>query len=303
MKIFLDNVTINSSSGPNGFAKKISEEFVKKHEVYTSVYQLMNDKVNPDVQLSFIASECKLAPIIQRLDGIYFNSEQDFMSLNSPIEATYNEADAVIFQSRFNKKLTESFFGQRENSHVISNGTNISLMNDIIPMRAPNLNRFKKVWCCASSWRPHKRLKENIRYFKEYSKNNECLVIAGENPDVHEHDDRIFYAGHLSWLDLISLMKRSSYFLHLSWLDHCPNVVIDARAAGCQIICSSSGGTSEIAGKDAVIIQEDEWDFSPTKLYSPPDMDFTIREAGKISPSYDIADVAESYLSVISGVV
>ena len=303
MKIFLDNVDISSSSGPNGFAKKISKEFEKNHEVYTSVLELIDSKVSPDIQLSFIASECKLAPIVQRLDGIYFNSEQDFMSMNAPIESTYNHADAVIFQSKFNKELTESFFGKRENSHIISNGTNINLINDIQPMSVTNLNRFEKVWCCASSWRPHKRLKENIRYFQEYSKNDECLVIAGENPDVKSSDDRIFYAGHLRWHDLISLMRRSSYFLHLSWLDHCPNVVIDARAAGCQIICSSAGGTKEIAGENAIVIEEDEWDFAPLKLYSPPDMDFTRRESGKPSTTYDISDVAEKYLDVIERVI
>ena len=30
MKIFIDNVNLNSSSGPNGFAKKISNEFKLK---------------------------------------------------------------------------------------------------------------------------------------------------------------------------------------------------------------------------------------------------------------------------------
>jgi len=303
MKIFLDNVTMNSSSGPNGFAKKVAKEFLKNHDVYSSVYQLMDDKTKPDVQLSFIASECKLAPIVQRLDGIYFNSDQDFMNLNYPIEATYNEASAVIFQSKFNKKLTESFFGKRDNSYVISNGTNIDLINNMESIDANNLNKFEKVWCCASSWRPHKRLKENIRYFKEYSKDNECLVIAGENPDVQVHNDRIFYAGHLNWTNLISLMKRSSYFLHLSWLDHCPNVVVDAKAAGCQIICSSTGGTSEIAGEDAIVIQEDEWDFSPVKLYSPPAMDFSKKSTGENSLSFDIINVAESYIDVMKSVI
>ena len=65
------------------------------------------------------------------------------------------------------------------------------------------------------------------------------------------------------------------YFLHLSWLDHCPNVVVDARSCGCQVICSSTGGTKEIAGEDAIIIEEDEWNYEIVDLYDPPELDFS----------------------------
>ena len=74
-------------------------------------------------------------------------------------------------------------------------------------------------------------------------------------------------------MSLLSLYKRSTTFLHLAYLDHCPNVVVDAQAAGCRIVCSSSGGTSEIVSK-GIVINEAEWDFKPTKLYKPPLMDF-----------------------------
>ena len=38
---------------------------------------------------------------------------------------------------------------------------------------------------------------------------------------------------------LLSLYKRSKYFIHLAWLDHCPNVVVDARASGLIVIGST----------------------------------------------------------------
>jgi hypothetical protein len=85
---------------------------------------------------------------------------------------------------------------------------------------------------------------------------------------------RIFYAGHLDWESLIGLYKSSSYFIHLAYLDHCPNVVVDAAACNCNIICSSTGGTSEIDAFNKTIIQEKEWDFSPVMLYEPPKIDF-----------------------------
>ena len=107
MKIFFDNVDFSSSSGPNSFGLKLALQL-----------ELMGNKINknekPDVQLSFIQATRKLAPLIQRLDGIYFNSEQDWNTQNKPIKSTYEKADAVVYQSNFNKTLTEKYFGKKE---------------------------------------------------------------------------------------------------------------------------------------------------------------------------------------------
>ena len=224
-----------------------------------------------------------------------FNSAQAYWKQNAPIKLAYDNSDAVVFQSEFNKKLTERYFGEHDNSHVIHNGTDLEMISQINPMPSQAFDDFDSVWCCASSWRPHKRLSENVRYFLEVSSPAACLVIAGENPDHTIAHPRIFYAGDLPWETLISLYKRAHYFIHLSWLDHCPNVVIDARACGCHIICSSSGGTKEIAGTNSTIIQDDDWDLSPIRLYHPPKMDFSLSEKSDIDNSFDIEYVIVSH--------
>jgi glycosyltransferase involved in cell wall biosynthesis len=299
VNIFFENVNFESRSGPNSFGRKLRDQLVKNgHNIVHGMPQEI-----PDIQLSFIMSSIKISPMVQRLDGIYFNSEQDFNSLNSPIESTYLSSDAVIFQSEFNKELTFHYFGTKEHYQIIRNGTDIDLVQSIEPIDNKKLDGFNDVWCCASSWRPHKRLKENIRYFLETSPSDSCLVIAGSNPDVMISDSRVFYAGNLDWKTLISLFKRSSYFLHLSWLDHCPNVVIDARAAGCHVVCSSAGGTREIAGENSTIIIEDDWDFSPIALYKPPKMDFSNVSTGDDSHNINIRNVAETYLNFFNKVL
>jgi len=297
MKIFFDNVNFNSNSGPNGFGKKLFNCLEGKGY---QVFDTPMKAISPDIQLSFIASNFKLAPIVQRLDGIYFNSDQDFNSLNEPIEKTYQAANGVIFQSEFNKLLTEKFFGVKEKSFVIHNGTCLEDVENIAPLISKDLERFKNIWTCASSWRPHKRLSENVRYFSEHSSENDCLIVAGANPDCKLDHDRVFYAGVLDWKTLVSLYKVSKYFIHLAWLDHCPNVVVDARAAGCHIICSSAGGTKEIAGKNSTIIDEDDWDFTPVRLYNPPIMDFSKKIYDGEESDIDIKNTANSYLEVFT---
>ena len=296
MNFFFDNVDFKSSSGPNNFACKLANYF-------SSLGHGINDSSSPDIQLAFITATTRLAPIIQRLDGIYFNSEQDWKKLNEPIRQTYEIADGVIFQSHFNQKLTTHYFGKKDNSAIIHNGTDVSVINKISPLQNTDIDKFEHVWCCASSWRPHKRLSENVRYFLEHSNEKDCLIIAGSNPDCTVEHERIFYVGHLEWPQLISLYKRCQFFIHLALMDHCPNVVIDARASGCKIICTNSGGTKEIAGLDAVIVKDMEWNFLPFQLYNPPLLDFTSITTNSYDHVCNINNVGKKYLNFMRNIL
>ena len=300
MNIHFENVNLYSNSGPNSFAKKLTKYMSASGCTF-------NPAESPDYYLSFIESRRKEfdAPMFQRLDGIYFNVRFDYKLQNSNIRETYNRADGVIFQSDFNKKLTTKYFGEHKNSRVIHNGADIDAINDVPKLKNPVIDSFDKVWCCASHWanRPHKRLGENIRYFLEHAADRDCLIICGPTgPEKENYNhDRIFFVGEVPSEMLISIYNRSDYFIHLAWLDHCPNVVVDARASGCKIICSSAGGTQEIAGPSASVIVEDEWDFQPLDLYSPPKMDFTRVWEGTYFNSVDMNHCAARYKSFLQG--
>lgn len=291
MKIAFDNVNFSSSSGPNSFATKLAT-VLKRNDLLCLQGEI------PTAQLSFIQSSRKVAPIFQRLDGIYFNTSQDWELLNRPIKNTFDTSLGVIYQSEFNKKLTDKYFGEKENYAIIHNGSDLDMIANIPAMKNKDVDSFSEVYCCASSWRPHKRLSANIEYFLKCASEDACLVVAG--PGALENGlighPRILYAGELDYAQLVSLYKRSEFFIHLAYLDHCPNVVVDARAAGCKIICTDSGGTREIAGLDAIVVKDREWDFSPHELYQPPVLNFENLTQGVQAPSNDISDVANLYV-------
>lgn len=297
MNVFLENFDANSDSGPNGFTRKLFSRLAADNKVRITNYQ------DCDVNFCLIQGDINLAKSrVLRLDGIYFNIAQDFNLLNSAIRKTYETSNAVIFQTNFNKNLIETWFGKHSNGHVIRNGTDLELIGRIPKSEHPALDNFSEVWSCASAWRPHKRLNENIRYFLECAPQDACLVVMGKDAQAWLIDHpRIFYVGHVSWAQQISLCKRSTTFLHLAWLDHCPNTVIDARAAGCRIICSSSGGTNEIAGQSSKILEEDEWDFSPIKLWEPPKIDFSKTRINPITSEIDMITVSDSYYTIMKG--
>ena len=169
LRVLFNNVDFHSNSGPNNFAFKLA------HRLQETGHEVVRN--NPDVCLNFIQGNLPAIRNVLRLDGIYFNTAQDWKRQNEPIVQSYNLADAVIVQSNFNKELVTRYFGHRDKIHVINNGTDIEKINQI----KPAVTGFKKenVWFCASSWRPHKRLLDNIRYFQSNAKKDDVLFVAG----------------------------------------------------------------------------------------------------------------------------
>jgi glycosyltransferase involved in cell wall biosynthesis len=279
MKIFTHNFNPESDSGPNKFTRTLFSKMLGSKKIS------ITNQAESDVEFCLIQQQTqKIKPMVLRLDGIYFNSEQDFKNQNAPIRLAYDNADAVVFQSNFNKKLTESWFYSHENSHVIHNAADPKVIHH--PLILDTFNKLnwpwdkeKEVWCSAASWRPHKRLLSNILYFLDHAPKDALFAIAGslsmdEVKTYLNMSNRIHYLGKLKYEQLICLYHRSSTLVHLAYLDHCPNVVIDAQEAGCKVICSSTGGTKEIVN-NGIMILEDEWDLKPCKLYKPPVMDFS----------------------------
>jgi len=265
MKIAFNNVDFNSNSGPNGFGLKLARAFSKMGHYIVSE--------NPEVTFNFIQGYNVGCKNILRLDGIYFNSKQDWARLNEPIKQSYHLADHVIVQSKFDKLMIETFFGEKSKDKisVIHNGTDIDFISKMMPV---NLNKDKaKVWMCASAWRPNKRLDDNVKLFQQYADKDSVLLVAGSDiqNNLSIKDDRIKIMGNLRWEEMIAFMKSSGHFIHLAYLDHCPNVVIDAKAAGCIIHAADSGGTKELLNENDFIYHESEsYNFNIIDLFDLP---------------------------------
>jgi glycosyltransferase involved in cell wall biosynthesis len=307
MKVFTHNFDPNSRSGPNKFTRQLFTRLMSERDFK------ITSQEDADVEFCLIQQAThKKKPMVLRLDGIYFNTDQDFETQNKPIKFAYDNADAVVFQSEFNKKLTEKWFGPHKSGHVIHN----AFLEDVgVDKTFRALHGSTEIWSCASSWRPHKRLLDNVRYYLEHAPQYSVFVIAGsgfENEDRKKINDliselrcdmthkKIVFYGDLQYNKLKELYAASSTFVHLAYLDHCPNVVVDAAAHGCHIVCSSTGGTKEII-KKGTVIQESEWDFSPTKLYHPPVLDFSKRV--EVLEDRESINCVESYETIFRNIL
>jgi len=310
MKIYFDNVQFSSLSGPNSFGKRLSDHFIKMgHEV-------AKEGEEHDIFLSFIQKNknpCKNAKTVLRLDGIWFKPE-NFEENNKKIKEAYLSYDYVIFQSYFDKIMIQKYFGERDDCFVIHNGIEISKKNIVHQIKHSN----EKIFVCSANWHPQKRLKENVALFsqirKKLNENGEDarLYILGNCHDFESINfcnlDNVFYLGHQNHETCLRFYATADYFIHLAWLDHCPNVVVEALSQGCPVICTNSGGTSEIVRESGIIIPETKsYNFELTDYDCPYPVDFSTFDLPKLRPIVDsehlnIEKVAESYINVFKGI-
>ena len=300
MNIYLENVNLNLNSGPNYFAQKLVKYLSMKGVTFSN-------EMKPDICLAFIESRNNTnVPLVQRLDGIYFNANFNCEMMNSNIKKTYEKANGVVFQTKFNKDLVFNWFGEHSNYKIINNGYDKLSLNTFKRNKELEIqfSQYDTVWSCAASWHSYKRLEDNINYFLENAGPNDCLIVAGSNPDYSVEHNNIFYLGNLDIDDLLTVYSLSTYFIHLAYLDHCPNVVIDAAASGCHIICSSSGGTKEIAGANCTILKEEPWDFSFIEEKNPPKLDFSKKLLDFPKKTlYNMTQISKQYHSFIGNTI
>ena len=302
MRVHFDGVNFSSTSGPNSFATRLAKA------LFNLGHEVLLDYNGADVSLVFIErSGRELAKtVVQRLDGIWF-SPTNYHTHNHRIKALWNSANGVIYQSQFDKTFIEKCWDVHKNSAIISNGVEIQPVTKFtIPALEQLRQQYKLIFCCAANWHGQKRLGANIHMFKHIRKTIEpssCLIVLGDNAQVVS-DVGIFYAGSQPHDVCAQIYSASNWMLHLAWLDHCPNVVVEALSQSTPVICPSDGGTKELIKNFGVVISEAHpYDFSLVDYDTPPYIDVTQLKAlptktelGE-APDVDINNVAKLYVA------
>lgn len=305
MKIYFDNVQFDNPTGPNTFAKRLAHQFVLMGHIIA-------DYDNYDIQLSFIQnSKCPIVgrPMVQRLDGIWFKPENFHMN-NLPIESTWRSASAVIWQSDFDKKMTTHYWGEKKGV-VIHNGIDLTrkIVEHHVPALAQLRQKYDHVFSCSSNWHPQKRLNSNIELFqraREQLPGTSCLIVMGKISDKMLADHDIFYTGSVPEEVYLEVYSMSDWMIHLAWLDHCPNVVIECLSQGTPVICASSGGTNELVGEFGIVLQEEtQYKFELADYDNPPQIDITQFDITKLlmkpiekHADVDIISCAKKYVTL-----
>lgn len=305
MKIHLDNVNMDSNSGPNSFAKRLAKGLIETgHDIE------LHDGRNADISIVFIEpSGNHLAKkVIQRLDGIWF-SPKEFETKNSKIKSLYQRADGVIWQSEFDKGMTTKWWGNPKSGVVIRNGINAQQIKkfSITPLEQLR-QKYEMLFVCSANWHPQKRLKANVDLFKHLKSfySSAGLIVMGSNPQMVSDPD-IFYTGPQPHDVCLEVFSAANWMIHLAWLDHCPNTVVESLSQGTPVICSEQGGTKELVQGYGIILKEEkEYNFELTDYENPPSLNVNqitskLPEKTNLLPSFDISMIKciSSYIDVI----
>jgi len=225
-----------------------------------------------DVQLSFIRIEKDNGlPIIVRIDGIYYNLDENYKARNSEISLAHSQADGVVYQSNYSKSLCEKFLSARKKgaiSKVVYNGIDPNWCGERKAHDGINI-------IVISKWRRLKRLKEIIDLFLDFLKvePNSTLHVLGK---LHDNKpvkhDKIVYYGMVDRKIVGDVLNIADFSLHLCKRDSCPNSVIETIAAEVPVITTNKcGGATEICSMtEGCIVCDGDFDsdFLPARPYS-----------------------------------
>ena len=274
MKVHFDGVNFGSLSGPNTFASRLARK------LFESGHELVLEGPKADVSLVFIERSGRplAQKVVQRLDGIWFKPEE-FAIKNSGIYELYMQADAVVWQSDFDRDMTTRWWNVPKGvGEVIRNGIDTTPLTELtIPALSKMVQDYERIYVCSSNWHPQKRLRANVELFERLNarRPNSCLIIMGKDPDVRTPSRHIFFTGPVGPDVYMQVYAAASWMLHLAWADHCPNVVIEALSQGTPVVCSSVGGTKELIGTYGKVLQDQPYDFELADYDNPPVLDLS----------------------------
>lgn len=247
MRVYFDGVNFESRTGPNSFALRLAHQLCL-------MGHLLADPDDYDVALAFIEPTARLRrdrPFVLRVDGFWMKPQQHMAGMNVGIARACREAAQVVWQSRFDQAMGRRWLHDREGV-VIPNGVPLQERRCDSPGLQALRRDHGEVFVCSANWHPQKRLGANVEFFRRVRKERgrSCLVVLGSNPDLdlirNRGDERIFYMGSVSHAQCMEVYSIADWMLHLAWLDHCPNTVVEALSVGTPVVCSSDGGTSEL---------------------------------------------------------
>ncbi len=249
----------DASSGKHKFFIRLARE-MQQHGI-----QIDNNK--PDIFLSLVGKENNKAKLnVLRLDGLIMNTRWNYKDKNKKILKFIKQADALIYQGLFCKEAYNKFLKVKDNKpyNIISNG---ALLSEFF-------NRNPKNYFLANcKWRPHKRLKSIVKsYLLALEMGLQSDLIITGKPDYKYNHPKIKYLGWQDYKKLKKLLSGAIASLHLTWLDWCPNSMIEAIVSKCPIIYTKSGGQTELGKGSGIGIEDTQWDFTPIDLYCPPEI-------------------------------
>jgi glycosyltransferase involved in cell wall biosynthesis len=322
IKVYIS--TNKFKGGPEIFRSRLISALNKYDDI--KVIKDVNDKF--DIGLEFIRKTQKYKqPYILRAGSCYYFNKYKPWN-NKPIAKSITESSYSIFQSKFAYKLCnrvlrlESRNLIKNGYSIINNGVDLSYIDMVEPDKS--IEQGSIVAC--SRWDANKRIKSMLKGFLNSGVKRHFYIIgdygiSNRKKDLNSlkkkyNSKYIHILGVRSNEEVISIMKACDYQIHLSFIDICPNIVIEGLACGLNVLCTNLGGTPELVGKNGVILDVDKfWDtrYLKKRIEDLDNLKSSVVARGicklmmvKKTPNvskFDINVIAKKYLNIVKKIV
>jgi len=241
----------------------------------------VTDKVEPcDIALHIgrIHYRSKAKKNILRVGPACVSTHMNYRKINAEKWQSVKHADGVIYQSEYSKDVYRAFVGKfRGPQTVIINGADPLWFEPYGVHESPykyNILASTRVWL------PQKRLKDIVKAFHMLENKDVRLWVAGDISGT-KYAKRNVFPGSLKFLgpttqeEIARLLNLCDCMVHITFLDSCPNSVVEAMCCQCPVIHSNLGGTHEIVkhGVGEMAVLDKMFKFKPVDLLKPPKVD------------------------------
>jgi len=262
MKILVDRP---DKKGKGKFLSRLIPEMNKLGAMFVH-----NPKKNHEIELGIAKYTFNSrSKKVLRIDGLYYYLEKpSHKRKNAEIKDSYDRSDGHIFQSEFTKYACERIFGLKNIPKIVSlNGAPLDYYKNIVPIKSSE--KFNII--ASAEWRGSKRLKDLLGVFSAWKRKDARLWVAGSRMTKAYSDPRIKVLGYLGDDVLSQYLKMADVCLHISYVDACPNSVVESICAGTPVICGDQGGTPEVVRESGLIIKTDSpYDWNNFIAWKPP---------------------------------
>ena len=241
-------------------------------------------------------------PKVLRMDGIHLKKDPRSKWRNNKARESIKKSDAVIWQSKFAKKIVMKWLKvSPKKSAIIYNGDNPAEYLDVLPMPKSD---YKDVLMSAKWFsreqRKSKKLWLHLDVMTEYARINPSTPfwLAGDTGNIMPKHPNLTVLGKIKDVELKRYIKMADCLLYLAHPDWCPNQVVESIVAGTPVVCLPGSGTEELVREGGGLVCKSD---DVAEIIGTLDMVLEIGEKAH-KPSLWIDSVAKQYYDVIEEV-
>ena len=239
---------------------------------------------------------------VLRAGPAIIDTNRDWRKANHMKAKSVKKVDAIVYQSKYSKKIYHKLVYKLDKPEtIIFNGADLREF-DVEPFDT----RYEYNFLASTRlWLKQKRLKQIIKAFEEVKIDNSCLIICGDVQGLerkYKKSANVFFKGPADSVTLARFYKTCDVAVHLTYVDACPNSVVEAQVAGLPVICTDQGGTKEVL-RNGIVLKDFPFDYKPVNLKKPPIVktDQIVKAINNvIKGNYQKKDVSDLYIQNIA---